>query len=314
MSGLPRYLSQQQLRLQSHAFVIINQPPRDLSVLNLLDFMNKIFILFVATATMMVGCGKDDKDPIEENGCKVVKLVEDEDYVTNLAYNSDGKIVRVELIEDGTLDERYDFTYSSEKITAVEKNDDGDTYYYEYTLNNEGLITSAKYLNNDDVWEIGALLSYNANGYLIKAIAEEENSEFINEFSYSNGNLVSTNGSWIMNKGSIGEYGGTHTENITYDPTKANYPFSVEIEALESTVLRDFVPGYQYLYEIGYLGKKSKNRITKVNYSSSNGSSNAYSSKIDFSYEEDAKGNVFKVTRNDDDNYTTNYSLEYSCK
>src|SRR5690606_39540053 len=144
--------------------------------------MNKIFILFVATATMMVGCGKDDKDPIEDNGCKVVKIVEDEDYVTNLSYDNDGKLADAIFSFEGSSDGKLSFSYSSGKIIATSEYDG----VFTSTLNSQGLVSSAKYDN------VTYTFSYDGNGYLTKMVYKtNDNYELIEELSYSNGNLVS---------------------------------------------------------------------------------------------------------------------------
>ena len=250
--------------------------------------MKKVALLLI-TVAMLLSCSKDnknddqdkvkdkDKNELNEN-CSIIGLKGKYTDV-NITYDENGKVSKiVDNSEGADYLATYELEYAANKIsvkrnrTVAEKpiKDNVD-----YIIDKSGKLTSSS-----DGWN----MKYNQEGYLI----EIKNEELTDQFTYANDNLV-------FMKTTIDK--NTYTNTLEYDINEKYVPFTTNSESLADMCIK-------VLYEQGYLGKKSKNRIKYL----TNGSNVS-----NYSYEKDAKGKTVKVSTIGKDE-TQNLFFEYHCK
>jgi len=240
--------------------------------------MKKVFLLFMTVAAI-TSCSKDDSSTdSNQDSCQIVKL---SGNYTDIAftYGSNGKVSQIVDASDGANHKKVsEISYSDSKITV--KNTFYNGAYSEsesvnYTLDNSGKITSSS---------DGSIYTYNSTGYL----SEAKSGQLSETFTYANDNLIKI-------KTTYGTY--SYNTNIDYDSQESHVQYVLDSESISKFETKA-------LYEQGYFGKKSKNRIT---------SSTEDGDTSNFTYEKNSNGKVNKVTTKSKESSSSTY-LEYNCK
>lgn len=216
----------------------------------------------------MVGCSKNsDNDDLgdDNNKCHVTNLnwqsTEYNEYeIYDFEYDSQNRITSIKKVvkeSDDIFTQNCTLSYSNNEIT-VKDSYGTQTDTYRYFLNDKGLIT---YVLSDDE---KVTFEYNSENYL--TTISEGNDKTI--LTYEGGNLV--------------KHTGYYESTNQYDLTKSRVSF---IEVMKYNILpEELIESYTtVLYEQGYFGKKSKNRVV------------GYAHGEQLVYEEDAKGNIIKA-------------------
>ncbi|TCD12546.1 hypothetical protein EZ449_00405 [Pedobacter frigidisoli] len=255
-------------------------------------------------AFSIVSCKKDQtEDPIiVAPDCKVTKIEYYDDNkleeTDNITYDANGKISKI-------VEDKYalNFTYSADKISSV----NSDNEKVEVTLLNGRAIKST---------QVGGSAydeyTYNADGYLSGVKYYNGGLKDTYVLSYTNNNLTNI----TMTNGS---YTDTYIFEYNSDLSSTNL---FRINLIINQVINDFIP-------VEFLGKSSKNNISKVtsttNYTSG-GASYKTEGIITYTYVKDVDSKVTSATlveaykdfKNSSlvGNYTYNskYNFTYSCK
>jgi len=257
--------------------------------------------LLLFTASIFLGCSKDDKNEIPTTeSCLVTKLtilpaeINDSKFIASFNYDQSGRInaIKSNSIDNGENDEvLITFNYTANKITAVSKEAGDEDEILEFTLDDKGRIIAGK-----EVTEKGESFTfnftYNAAGQLEKTTETHSNNISTEEYLYTNANLTSL-------KNASGDF------SLSYDLTKNHIPYNT-VTSPYST-FSEFENGELlfFLYETGFLGKKSTNRITSIK--KNNGLT------IPFTYKDDAQGNATSITTIVENNPVI-HLLEYYCR
>ncbi|MDR3006901.1 MAG: DUF4595 domain-containing protein [Sphingobacterium sp.] len=215
--------------------------------------MKRLFILSVIGLAIN-GCSKkNDGAGIHDEKCKIVSIKKSmpEVYtIFNFRYDAQGKIstvayIRYDSIQKMPLEIESTYSYHTSSIVAnvSYKNKDELSHEDTYTLDKRNLIISDSQ---------GRKFEYDSEGKLIK-ITSRWGSYSI--FSYKDGNLVSQ-----QDYDEDGKPNTLLTDSFEYDYTNEYIPYSM-------------IYGVHYLdprtetmlYEQGFFGKRSKNRIKSYN-------------------------------------------------
>jgi len=269
--------------------------------------MKKVFILLLMPLVMSMGCSKDDESstPITKDNCAVSKITANGDAIT-FEYDEKGRINSYEILFVEEND-KYVLTskinYLNDRIEIKGYEEGILVEDYEFKLDASGKIIKA--INKE--YPAEALYSYNTEGYLIKEVYQEkrlyeEEYEGTHDYKYENGNLTSKTSKKTFQDKWSGEYTQEEKRDFIYDTNEENVPYSSLFTGLiEERWGWDYGP-IHILYEHGYFGKKSKNRIISDN-------NNTYT------YGKNANGKIELVKKsysswNESD---INYSIEYQC-
>ena len=217
--------------------------------------MNKIFILFVASATMMAAaCSKDDDSPTTkgDEACRVSKITHfrynSEVSDVNFEYDEEGRVISVSEFSDYGAD-IYSFTYGTNRIEVNDMSDRQTSYILQ-----NGRVR-AKQVLSEDGRKVNSTYRYNDEGYLISI-----GSSYVDiEFEYKNGNISLLKSSYDMHN---------------FIPKYNDLPRLPYAEQLVGAFAEWFFIDYDdaILYEQGYFGKKIKNQIISVKEKGSSGS------------------------------------------
>lgn len=250
------------------------------------------------TVATLMSCSKDDKivEP-EPEKCQVLSITDNNSNTITMTYDLTGKLTKGVIVEpqEGSWTAESNFTYTTNSITVKGYSN------IEYTLDSKGRIAGSKGIQ-DDAGYHNLVFTYNADGYLSKVTGGGDGYIATEEYSYAGGNLTTLKYSSTANN--VPDYAFTHT--LSYDAGKPYNSFSTATTDVSDLMSFSEGTSLGYLYEMGYLGKKSKNRITSIK--------NDKGETKTFSYDEDSKGNVTKVTAKGNDDEALVYSMNYSCK
>ncbi|MEJ5055291.1 DUF4595 domain-containing protein [Sphingobacterium sp. MYb382] len=257
--------------------------------------------LLLFTASIFLGCSKDDKNDIPQvEGCLVTKLtilpaeIDDSKFIASFNYDQSGRInaIKSNSIDNGENDEvLITFNYTANKITAVSKEAGDEDEILEFTLDDKGRITAGK-----EVREKGESLAfnftYNPAGQLEKTTETYNNKISTEEYLYTNTNLTSL-------KNASGNF------SLSYDLTKKYTPYSTVTSPYSTFSEFENIQLLVFFYETGFLGKKSTNRITSIKHNDG--------LTIPFTYKDDAQGNATSITTIVE-NTPVIHLLEYYCR
>ncbi len=258
-----------------------------------------LLLLFVIPLTLF-SCSKDkndgDENEIVQEKCQVLSIVDKKDNSIMMTYDQVGKLIKGVVLEPSEANWKAEsnFTYTANTITVKGYDD------VEYTLDNQGRIATARGLLEDEGYH-NMVFTYNAGGYLTKLTSSGKNYVTTEEYIYTNDNLTTVKHSVV------GDNGYTYSETITltYDSSKKYNDFNSLIADFSMLMSCSEGSALGYLYEMGYVGKRSKNRVASLLDEEGN------STKL--SYEEDAKGKVTKVTANLGEQVNT-FVMTQTCK
>ncbi|WEK18410.1 MAG: hypothetical protein P0Y49_16600 [Candidatus Pedobacter colombiensis] len=254
-----------------------------------------ILMLSALCLLIVVSCKKNNKTDDQVSDCLLTEntYVDDafgvENVSTLYSYDANGRMIGMKFRIGGvTENDECLFTYSTTQIVKVQK-EGGDLFTTIYKLNDKGQIISEQYDNDSSV---GTYI-YNADGYLVEV---KYGNMISRKYRYTNGNLTrvdNTNGSYV-------DY-TYNTELAANTGLFSKYHFNEARYTLDSPLKK-------------YLGKQSKNLVSKVRYNSTlhDIGDDAYAET--FTYEKDAKGNIIKIRVVVNQNYKYTVSSKYSCK
>src|SRR6188768_170280 len=120
--------------------------------------------------SMLLSC-KDDDAPLDAPALKLLTKIEQDGKKTlELNYNSERRLVRMNLFDDGILNAYTVHQYNNQGIQESRAYDDDDDLRYRvvYTLNNLGLIGKAEYYTaQSDFKDVSQTFrfSYDASGH-----------------------------------------------------------------------------------------------------------------------------------------------------
>lgn len=231
---------------------------------------NNYKLLLIALVAMVgfASCGKDDdtkKDSTSEieTGLEVgadgktylISKIKRSDTEYGAAeYDDKGRLTKYSNYHNGEVEYYTTVKYSGNTVTLTENYSEGGKYTVVATLGENGYAKTAvskeTYTEGEDTYnyESTSQFTYNSDGYLIKTVEsdketsdnpdhEDETSTSITEFTYSNGNLVS----------SVTTYGDGNSYALTFEYyTDKDYSPVLDIEDL------------RFLF-----GKASKNLVKK---------------------------------------------------
>lgn len=278
--------------------------------------MKQISLLMLSAVLMLGSCSKsnDDSKPKEET-CRVESIQNVSDKGTfnwskSYTYDEKGRMKTSDYKEEynGELVGYIEaFTYQSDKI-IVEADSDNELY----NLDASGRIASITF-------EEGSTnFSYNSEGYLSKITSSYNYSKPYTETStltYSNGNLIKI----VTISESSGSTLIERVSNITYTN-----------ESVKVGLVQDIVT--DHLFELahdgiseniaGFLGKRSKNLISKVDMLEK-GYGDESNHTTTYTYQKDTENNIKSMKEvsksfyddvNKDTSYEETYNFTYVCK
>ncbi|MEJ5143854.1 hypothetical protein [Sphingobacterium sp. MYb388] len=255
----------------------------------IINFMKKVFLLLM-TVTTMLSCSKDNNQTVDEKKDCIITTVDmgvKDEGILHLKYDSQNRVSQVKFEMDETdwggkhrmLE--YNISYTSNNVTII-----GDEPAL-FTLDSKGRIIKSVESDSGEHTYI-----YNSEGFLEKIISKG-NTDHV--FTYLNGNL----------KSYVNDPYNIFTE---YDLNNPYVPYSYDITQ-QSGIIH-----YAYgivLYEQGYYGKKSQNRVRQVSGSGIGGG------KHDYSYIQDEKTgkmkSVFINQKYDSSTDLERVNFSYSC-
>ena len=291
--------------------------------------MKKILLIAFLALTVVTGCKKDESPAnnvpdIPLTGCFIKTIDDNQGELIAYAYNTENKVIKIEVFKDKVLNRFQTFDYGTNTITEKRFKGNGiaDGQQGYETLN--GRIVKETYTesstnNNFTItYDDTYTYEYDTNGYLIKVNGvfkktsndpknPSNSSTSTDNFSYNNGDLSEVSSS---EKNGVNSY--TRSTKFEYYTDKENIiNLGYQIGAYDY---------YSFLY-----GKQSKHLIKSQNSSSIdvyNGTTNNYSDQTLYTYEYDTNGKPKKAleTRSNKLNGgSTNssnaaYNLTLNCK
>lgn len=195
-------------------------------------------LMAVLASVGFTACGSDDGDGGgNPSGKRLVKMTVEyssKNQVYDFTYDSQGRVVKVNLTRNGESYGNYTYAYSSNTITETHNYSSGSSSRTQYTLE-DGRIVKKVYGSGTDTY----LYTYN-NGYLATrsyTYSGSTSPSRVYTYSWSNGNMVSES---------------RESKTITFEYTNHIAP-SVPIDFLE---MDDFLAGFY--------GKTSRNLPSKL--------------------------------------------------
>lgn len=241
---------------------------------------------------VVASCSKSEEEPkTETESCQLTQasVTSGGETITNIyQYDGGGKITTVNsssVFNNGTPNtSTYAFTYTADSFS------DGDKTY---ALDAMGRIkSSTRYYKVNNINYIATFnYTYNSDGYITEVKNSSTNE--VTKFTWTAGNLTKVEDSYMV--------GGVLSTNVQiYD-----YSTEVKPDNFYSDVPDLPVPN-TYIFK--FMGKQSKNLISKVRYE---GGSTA---EI-LSYGKDSNGNITSLTEKEDGTAKTFgiYQFKYKC-
>ena len=150
-------------------------------------------LMAVLASVGFTACGGDDGDSGGgvPSGKQLVKMTEEyssKTYVYDFTYDSQGRVVKVDITKNGVSNGNYTYAYSTNSITETHNYSSGSTSRTQYTLEN-GCIVKETRSSSSEMVEY----TYN-NGYLAtksRIYSGSTTPSRVYTYSWSNGNLVS---------------------------------------------------------------------------------------------------------------------------
>lgn len=149
-------------------------------------------LMAVLASVGFTACGSDDGDGGgNPSGKRLVKMTEESSsktYVYEFTYDSQGRVVKVNLTKNGESNGSYTYAYSTNSITETHNYSSGSSRKTQYTLE-DGRIVKKVYASGSDAY----IYTYN-DGYLATrsyTYSGSTSPSSVYTYSWSNGNMVS---------------------------------------------------------------------------------------------------------------------------
>lgn len=237
---------------------------------------------------VVVSCSKSKEEPKEQAAdCQLMQasVSGGGETITNSYEYNNGKITIVKSISvfnnGSPISKNYSYNYTSTSISHMESN---------YSLDAQGRIKNQS--GSDHNGNFTKIYVYNNDGYLTEI--KKDNTNEVTKYTWTNGNLTKIE--------EVYSSGGTSYIHIEF------YEYGTELKPANFYADVPDLP-IVYDYTFRYMGKQSKNLVSKIRYE------NGASSDI-YSYGKDDKGNITSITQKEEGTLKTwsVYEFKYNCK